>query len=234
MTNVVSTDHRHSWPWTLIDISSWTFSFLLKCTWNVYKPAPSDHCWILKFWTYGYDCAPHVSWFTSYFYMLLLRGFERQHNQKETFYILNIWDPFELVVLHAANDISKKMHVLERRTVSALTRGLFWCLFPEVRSNEGNKHQNSTRVSAETVRHESTYIILFLTRQNEFTNCDKNDDLYTSSPYLTCSVFVLLMTSQPIADDVIMTWQLWRDHVNNDIQLVRYRFYSRRYSRPVA
>ena len=59
------------------------------------------------------------------------------------------------------------MYVLEWRTVSALTRGLFWCLFPELRSNEGNKYQNNTRVSPETVRHESTYIILFLTRHNE-------------------------------------------------------------------
>ena len=42
------------------------------------------------------------------------------------------------------------------------------------------------------------------------------------------------MTSQSIADDVTMTRQLWRDHVSSDIQLVRYRFYSRRYSRSVV
>ena len=83
--------------------------------------------------------------------------------------------------------------------------GYFWCLFLELRSNEGNKHQNNTRVSAETVRHESTYIILFLTRHNESINDDRNDDVYTSSPCLTHSVFVLLMTSQSIADDVTMT-----------------------------
>ena len=39
------------------------------------------------------------------------------------------------------------------------------------RSREGYfgvyAYQNNTRVSAETVRHESTYIILFLTRHNE-------------------------------------------------------------------
>ena len=51
-----------------------------------------------------------------------------------------------------------------RDEASALTRGLFWCLFPELRSNERNEHKNNTRVSAETVRHEGTYIILFLTR----------------------------------------------------------------------
>ena len=100
---------------------------------------------------------------------------------------------------------------------TALTRGLFWCLFPELRSNEGNKHQNNTRVSAETVRHESTYIILFLTRHNKSINDDKNDDLYTSSSGPTRSVFDLIMTSQSIADDVTMTRQLWRDRVNSDI-----------------
>ena len=54
------------------------------------------------------------------------------------------------------------MHVLEWQTVSALTRGLFGGLFPELRSKEGNKDQNNTRVSAKTIRHESTYIIYFL------------------------------------------------------------------------
>ena len=33
------------------------------------------------------------------------------------------------------------MYVLEWRTVSALMKGLFWCLFPELRSNDGNKYQ---------------------------------------------------------------------------------------------
>ena len=59
--------------------------------------------------------------------------------------------------------------------------GYFWCLFPELRSNEGNKYQNNPRVSAETVRHESTYIILFLTRHNESINDYNNDEFYTSS-----------------------------------------------------
>ena len=77
------------------------------------------------------------------------------------------------------------MYVLSWRTVSVLTRMLFWCLFPQLRSNEGNKHQNNTPVSAETVRHESTYIILFLTRHNESINEDQNGDLYTSSQCLS-------------------------------------------------
>ena len=74
-----------------------------------------------------------------------------------------------------------------------------------------------TLLYVETVRHESTYVILFLTRYNESINDDKHDELYTSTPCLTRSVFVLLMTSQSTADDVTMTRQLWCDHVNNDI-----------------
>ena len=54
------------------------------------------------------------------------------------------------------------MYVLSWRTVSALTRVLFWYLFPELRSNSGNKHQNIPLGSAEAVRHSSTYIILYL------------------------------------------------------------------------
>ena len=95
--------------------------------------------------------------------------------------------------------------------------GYFWCLFPELQSNLGNKHQNNTRLSAETVRNESTCNILFLTQHDESMNDDKNDNLYTSFPCLTHSVFILLMTSQSIADNVTMTRQLWRDHMNNDI-----------------
>ena len=55
---------------------------------------------------------------------------------------------------------NKIMYVLTRRTVSALTRVLFWCLFPSLLRNSGNKHQNNPLVSAEIVRHSRTYIIL--------------------------------------------------------------------------
>ena len=109
------------------------------------------------------------------------------------------------------------MYVLEWRTVSALQRGLFLCLFPNLRSNEGHNHKNNTRMGAETVLDESTYIILFLTRHNGSIDDDQNDDLYISSPCLTRSVFVLLMTSQSIVDDATITRQFWRDYVNNDI-----------------
>ena len=66
-------------------------------------------------------------------------------------------------------------------------------------------YRHNTRVSAETVHHESAYITLFLTRHSYI---NKNDDIYTSSPCLARSVFVLLMSSQSIADDVTMTRQL--------------------------
>ena len=43
--------------------------------------------------------------------------------------------------------------------LNALSRGLFLCLFAKLRSNEGNKHQNNHRVSAQTVLHDSTFIM---------------------------------------------------------------------------
>ena len=95
------------------------------------------------------------------------------------------------------------MYVPEWRTVSALPRGLFWCLFHELRGNEGNEYQNDTRVNTETIRYESTYIILFLTDHDEPINDDKKDDLNTLSPCLIRSVFVRLRTPQSIIHDDI-------------------------------
>ena len=77
-------------------------------------------------------------------------------------------------------------------------------------------HQNNTRMSAYTVRHEITFIILFLARQKASINYDKNDDIHID-PCFTRSLCIILMTSQSIADDVTMARQLWRDHVINDI-----------------
>ena len=53
------------------------------------------------------------------------------------------------------------MYALSSRTVSVLTRVLYLCLFPSLLGNLGNKHKNIPLVSAETVRHSSTYTILF-------------------------------------------------------------------------
>ena len=85
--------------------------------------------------------------------------------------------------------ISRIMYVLEWRNVSAPMRVLFGCLFPSLRSNEGNKHQNNTWVSTETVHHESTYIILFLAWHNKSINDNRHVELYRSSPCLTRLVF---------------------------------------------
>ena len=46
------------------------------------------------------------------------------------------------------------MYVLSWQSISVLTRVLFWYLF--------NKHQNNPLVSAETILHLSTYIVLYL------------------------------------------------------------------------
>ena len=105
------------------------------------------------------------------------------------------------------------MYVLEWRIVSALTRGLFWCLFPELRSNEGNKYQDNTRVSTKTVRHESSYIILFLTRHNESINEYKTTS-FTHRPRVSLTLFSfcwwhhgrLLMTSQWPDNCDAITW----------------------------
>ena len=49
-------------------------------------------------------------------------------------------------------------------TVYAITRVLFWCLFPSLLRNSGNKKQNNPFVST-TVRLSSTYIILYIKHQ---------------------------------------------------------------------
>ena len=57
---------------------------------------------------------------------------------------------------------NKIRYVLSWRTISALTRVLFWYLFAELLLNSGNKHQINPLVSGETIRHSSTYIILYI------------------------------------------------------------------------
>ena len=58
------------------------------------------------------------------------------------------------------------MYVLSLQTVFALTRVLFWYLFPSLLRNSGNKYQNNPLVSAETVHHSSIYIILYVFSQH--------------------------------------------------------------------
>ena len=98
-----------------------------------------------------------------------------------------------------------------------------------------NKYQNNTRVRAETVRHESTYIILFLTRHNETKNDDKDDDLYTS-PRVSLARFSFcwwrrnrLLTSQwPDNCDAIkrVVISLVIDFIQGDIHGVSFKKYT--------
>ena len=103
------------------------------------------------------------------------------------------------------------MYVLEWQTVSALTGGLFRCLYPQLWSKEGNKTANNPQVSPETVHHGSTYIIIILTWQNESMN-DHKRSLHIVL-CLTRSGFVLLMksqrllmTSQRLDNCDVITW----------------------------
>ena len=85
--------------------------------------------------------------------------------------------------------------------------GYFGVYFPSCEAMREINIKN-TWVSAETVRHESTYIISFLTWHSESINDDENDDFYRSSPCLTHSVFFS-------ADDV--TIDCWWRHNDQTI-----------------
>ena len=105
---------------------------------------------------------------------------------------------------------NKIMYVLSWRTVSALTRGLFLCLFPSLLRNSGNKHKNNPLVSAETFRHSSTYIILSVSSE-----CGMLLYTYTSVSYVsggfTNNLYNPLVTS-------------WRNNTlrNSMVGLLRY------------
>ena len=70
------------------------------------------------------------------------------------------------------------MYGPESRTIYALTRWLIWRLFAELRSFGGNIYRYNTRACVQTVRRESTYISIFLTRGNEYINDDKGHVLF--------------------------------------------------------
>ena len=97
------------------------------------------------------------------------------------------------------------MYVISWRAVSALTRVLTWYLFPSLLCNSENKHQNNPLVSAETICHSSTYIIIYLsfiymitrlffvmrykaysTRDKIYCKC-KRTILWLSTPHICCS-----------------------------------------------
>ena len=61
---------------------------------------------------------------------------------------VEVWQWISNFTPHPIIDVYRIMYVLMWQTVYELTVVLFWCLFQELRSNEGNKHQNNTRMSA--------------------------------------------------------------------------------------
>ena len=118
------------------------------------------------------------------------------------------------------------------------SRGLFWCLFLELRSNEGNKYQNNTRVGTETVRHESTYIILFLTRHNKSIN-DDITTIFSHRPRVSLALFSfcwwrhnrLLMTSEWPANCGAITWIVLFNSL--DIGFIHGNIHDRSCKKPV-
>ena len=58
-----------------------------------------------------------------------------------------------------------------------------------------NTLQNNAPVRTWTVRHYSTYIVIFLKRHNGLINGNRRNNLHTSTPCLTHLVYVLVMTS---------------------------------------
>ena len=124
----------------------------------------------------------------------------------------------------------EKMYILEWRTVSLLTRRLFWCLFLELRSRERTWYQNNTQVSAETVSHETKYIILFLTWYNVSINDDKhrrylhNVPVYHSLVFRSADDFNRLLMASLWPDNchaitwIVISKSLDIDYVHGDIQ----------------
>ena len=69
------------------------------------------------------------------------------------------------------------MYEFEQRTVYALSRVLFLCVFPGTRDNEWYKHKNDTRVGAWAILPAiSTYITVFLKRHSAQIGKQHNPD----------------------------------------------------------
>ena len=90
----------------------------------------------------------------------LWRHQQNQNRAKETrgrCVKIAVFSSFMESLCHVRNKI-----ILWWRTVSPLTQVLFWCWFPSLHRNLGNKHKTNPIVSAETVRHSSLYTLFFI------------------------------------------------------------------------
>ena len=119
-------DFLHDWPW----ISPWikSISNELDITCHVFASQLSGHC----------DIIANRLW-------------RHRQNIRRTSEPLG-WCVKILVLASFMGSLcrvrNKIMYVLLWRTVYVLTRVLFWCLFPSLLRNSGNKHQNNPLVSA--------------------------------------------------------------------------------------
>ena len=83
----------------------------------------------------------------------------------------------------------------------------FWYLFSELWNNQGNKHQNNTWMSTQTIHHNSEYITLFLVGHNEPINSDKGYDFHKFPAYHTH--LLCLCSDDYITIDCIMQYGIW-------------------------
>ena len=94
------------------------------------------------------------------------------------------------------------MYGLEWWIVDVLKRGLFWCLFPKLWSNEGNKHQNNRWAHKQFVK--SVHILLYFLYDMMNPWITIKTMIFTHRPRVSLSQFTfcwwrhnrLLMTSQ--------------------------------------
>ena len=130
----------HDRPWILPWIKS--ISNELDITCHVFASQLSDHCDVIanRLWRHQ---------------QIIKRASETLDDVWRSSFLVSFMDSLCRVR-------NKIMYVLLWRTVYALTQVLFRCSFPSLLRNSGNKHQNNPLVSAYTVCHGSTYIILYL------------------------------------------------------------------------
>ena len=136
------------------------------------------------------------------------------------------------------NRTRRIVYGLEWGTAYVLTRGLFWCLFPELRNNKENKHQNNTQMSTQIVCHKCvTYTIKILTLHNESINNNKTI-IFTNRPGYTQAhvTFCWWHHSQSLKTSQMhhVMQRLRRMHAKGDIKPIRYQFYSWPYSNLVV
>ena len=142
-------------------------------------------------------------------------------------WIKRFWNDNYFITTYCTIIILRTMHALEWRTVSALARGLFWCLFPELRSSERSKQQNSTRLRAETVRHESVYIISYLCGR---IICNHHFTVLDTFPKARAGVCIVwwLFTSQTLIETSLCDIHVWRTFCN--IFKVVIKLYNKTYA----